>query len=297
MKVLFVFNPLSGVVQIRNQLLNIINCFSKAGYDLTVYATQAQNDAFRLISQKAAEYELIVCSGGDGTLNEVVNGLLVSQAHVLLGYIPSGSTNDYAASLKLPKNMFKAAELITEGRPAVYDMGLFNERYFVYVAAFGAFTSVSYNTPQETKNLIGHLAYVFEGIKSVGSIKEYMMEVITEGATYYEPFIYGMVTNSLSVGGLYNMSRSNVELDDGLFEVMLIKSPKTAFDLTSITSYLLGIDASSPFVEVFKTRSIRFITDEAIPWTIDGEYGGTLKTAEITVLNKAVQIISKEKVN
>jgi len=295
MKVLFIFNPMSGVVQIKNQLLNIINIFSKAGYDLTIHATQSQNDALCITRDRACEFDMIVCSGGDGTLNEIVNGLLVTDSRPLLGYIPSGSTNDYATSLKLPRNMQKAAELIVDGIGIPYDMGKFNDKYFVYVAAFGAFTSVSYNTPQETKNLIGHLAYVFEGLKSVGNIKDYKMHIKSDELEFDESFIYGMITNSLSVGGLYNMSRNNVMLDDGLFEVMLIRTPKSALNLSSISSYLLGIDTSSPFVEVFKTKKISFVTNEKIPWTIDGEYGGSLNDIVIEVVNKPLNIISLKK--
>lgn len=295
MKVLFIFNPMSGVVQIKSQLLNIINIFSKAGYNLSIHATQRQNDALCTVRDRANEFDMIVCSGGDGTLNEVVNGLLINDHRPLLGYIPSGSTNDYATSLKLPKNMQRAAELIVNGIGMPYDMGKFNEKYFVYVAAFGAFTSVSYNTPQETKNLIGHLAYVFEGLKSVGNIKEYKMHIKSDELEFDESFIYGMITNSLSVGGLYNMARNNVMLDDGLFEVMLIRTPKSALNLSSISSYLLGIDKSSPFVEIFKTKNISFETEEEIPWTIDGEYGGSLKSTVIEVLNKPLNIISIKK--
>ncbi len=295
MRVLFIFNPLSGMGQIKNQLLGIINRFSEAGYDLTVYASQAHLDAYNLTKNRGADFSLVVCAGGDGTLNEVINGIMTLKEKPMLGYIPAGSTNDYAASLKLPKNMIKASELIVNGATSSFDVGYFNDKYFIYVAAFGAFTSVSYNTPQESKNLIGHLAYVFEGIKTVGSIKEYHMKVICDDQQFDETFVYGMVTNTLSVGGIYKLSSQDVELNDGLFEVMLIKAPKTAIDLSSITSFLLGIETHSPFVEVVKTSRIQFIADDEIPWTLDGEFGGNQKQVDIINKKQAINIIDHYK--
>ncbi len=291
MKALLIFNPLSGVSQIKGSLYSIVNLFSKAGYNLNIHATQARGDAFSTISNTGNEYDLIVCSGGDGTLNEVVNGMTACDCKAILGYIPAGSTNDYASSLNLPKNMIKATELIINGEASLYDIGNFNDKHFVYIGAFGAFTQVAYGTPQEVKNLIGHLAYVFEGIKSVSSIKAYHMNIKLNDREYNEAFVYGMVTNSLSVGGIYKLKRDSVKLDDGLFEVMLIREPKSAIELSSITSYLLGIDSSSALVEIIKTDKISFLAKEALPWTIDGEYGGTLTDVTITNKPRALKII------
>ena len=295
MKALLIFNPLSGVAQIKGSLYSIVNLFSKAGYNLNIHATQARGDAFGTISNIGNEYDLIVCSGGDGTLNEVVNGMIACDCKAILGYIPAGSTNDYASSLNLPKNMVKATELIINGEASTYDIGCFNDKHFVYIGAFGAFTQVAYGTPQETKNLVGHLAYVFEGIKSVSSIKAYHMNIKLKDKEYNDSFVYGMVTNSLSVGGIYKLKRDSVKLDDGLFEVMLIKEPKSAIELSSITSYLLGIDNSSELVKIIKTDKICFTSEEALPWTIDGEYGGTLKEVKITNKQKALNIIDHMK--
>lgn len=291
MKALLIFNPLSGVAQIKGSLYSIVNLFSKAGYNLNIHATQARGDAYNTINKTANEYDLIICSGGDGTLNEVVNGMIACDCKATLGYIPAGSTNDYASSLNLPKNMVKAAELIINGETSLYDIGNFNDKHFVYIGAFGAFTQVAYGTPQEAKNLVGHLAYVFEGIKSVSSIKAFHMHIKLEDKEYDEPFVYGMVTNSLSVGGVYKLNRDGVKLDDGLFEVMLIREPKSAIELSSITSYLLGIDSSSALVEIVKTNKICFTSQEAIPWTIDGEYGGTLTEVVITNKPRSLNII------
>ena len=294
MKVLFIYNPFSGKTQIKNHLYDILNIFSNANYDLTVLPTTKALQAKEYAKNKAHLYDLVVCSGGDGTLNEVINGLLENANKVPpLGYIPAGSTNDYANSLKLPKNMTKAAELITNGKPTYVDIGKFNNQHFVYVAAFGAFTSVSYATPQDIKNVIGHAAYVIEGIKSLSSIKSYEIEVACNSLHTKEKFIYGMISNTYSVGGLYKLDRKNVKLDDGLFEVMLVKEPRDIIDLNDITAYLLGNNKESDLVYSFKTDKITLKTDEEIPWTLDGEYGDSPCVVNIESLNKVIGIITK----
>ncbi|MBR0137836.1 MAG: YegS/Rv2252/BmrU family lipid kinase [Erysipelotrichaceae bacterium] len=295
-KVLFVYNPMAGQIQIKNQLWDIINTFSAADYDLTVVATQRSMDGYRVVSKKGAEYDMVVCSGGDGTLNEVINGLLTisMEKRPVLGYIPAGSTNDYASSLKLPKDMTKAAELIVSGTPHKFDMGMFNSRYFVYVAAFGAFTEVSYATDQSIKNMIGHLAYVLSGIKSLSNIKAYKVRVEADGVVREDEYIYGMASNSLYVGGLYDLSKEGVKLDDGLLEVMLVKNPKGLDQLGSIVSYLLGISSESDMIEVFKAEKVRFIPQEEVSWTLDGEYGGCPEQVEITVEKQSISIVVGE---
>lgn len=294
MKVLFIYNPFSGKTQIKNHLYDILNIFSNANYDLTVLPTTKALQARSCAKEKAHLYDLVICSGGDGTLNEVINGLLENPNKIPpLGYIPAGSTNDYANSLKLPKNMSKAAELITVGKPTLVDIGKFNNQHFVYVAAFGAFTSVSYATPQDIKNVIGHAAYVIEGIKSLSSIKSYEIEVDCDSLHTKEKFIYGMISNTYSVGGLYKLDRKSVKLDDGLFEVMLIKEPKDIIDLNDITAFLLGNKKESDLIYSFKTDKITLKTNEEIPWTLDGEYGDSPKLVNIESLNKVIGIITK----
>ena len=294
MKVLFIYNPFSGKTQIKNHLYDILNIFSSANYDLTVLPTTKALQARECAKNKAHLYDLVICSGGDGTLNEVINGLLENEHKIPpLGYIPAGSTNDYANSLKLPKNMTKAAELITSGKPTFVDIGKFNNQHFVYVAAFGAFTSVSYATPQDIKNVIGHAAYVIEGIKSLSTIKSYEIEVECDELHTKEKFIYGMISNTYSVGGLYKLDRRNVKLDDGLFEVMLIKEPKDIIDLNDITAYLLGNKKESDLIYSFKTNKITLKTNEEIPWTLDGEYGDSPSVVNIESLNKVIGIITK----
>ena len=293
MKVLFVYNPFSGKTLIKNHLYDILNIFANARYDLTIVPTTRRDEAKEYIEKNAHKFSLIICSGGDGTLNETVNGLLKNGHDIPLGYIPAGSTNDFANSLKLPRNMANAASFITSNTPKSYDIGKFNDAYFVYVAAFGAFTSVSYSTPQDIKNVIGHFAYVIEGLKSLSTIKSYEIEIESKELNTKEKFIYGMITNTYSVGGLYKLDKKKVKLDDGLFEVLLVKEPKDMLDLNEITSYLLGTSQDSYLIHHFKTSEITFKTNENIPWTLDGEYGDNPNVITIKNLNKAVRIISK----
>ena len=225
-KLLFLFNPHAGKAQIKNKLLQIVDIMVKGGYDVTIYPTQAREDAFRMVYDRAAEFDRIVCSGGDGTLDEAVSGMILSGNKIPLGYIPAGSTNDFANSLKIPKDMVKAAEIAISGEPFACDVGMFNEEPFVYVAAFGIFTAVSYKTSQEWKNILGHAAYILEGVKSLTEITSYRLRVECEDAVIEDEFIYGMISNSNSVGGFKNMTGKNVLLDDGKFEVTLIRKPK-----------------------------------------------------------------------
>lgn len=295
MKTLFVYNPYAGKTQIKNHLYDILNIFAKANYDLVIYPTTKPKEALHYVKNNINNFDQIICSGGDGTLNEVVNGYLLSKEEKLppLGYIPAGSTNDYAKSIGLPSNMAKAAELITLGNLKSYDMGKFNNNYFVYVAAFGAFTSVSYATPQDTKNVLGHAAYVIEGIRSLSDIKAYKMKVTSKELNVEDKFIYGMVSNTYSVGGLYKLDKKTTLLDDGLFEVMLVKQPKDIIDLNDIGSFLLGTTKDCDLIYTFKTNRITFESKNNIDWTLDGEFGGSTNKATIKNMHKVIDIIGK----
>lgn len=296
MKALFVFNPYSGKAQIRNHLLDIIDTIVKAGYEVTTYPTQCRKDATRIVNEKAAEYDLIICSGGDGTLDEVVTGLLSSGAKTKLGYIPAGSTNDFASSLGISSNMMEAAGTIAEGESFACDIGKFNDGIFVYVAAFGLFTEVSYETPQEIKNVLGHAAYVLEGIKQIQNIQSYNMRIEADDRIIKDDFIYGMITNSYSVGGFQLAPGKTTELNDGLFEVTLIKRPKDLIELNLILAALVNEKVNTDFMYSFKTSKLKITSKKQVAWTLDGEFGGKLKEIEIENLNKALNIIvPKEK--
>lgn len=281
-KLYFLFNPTSGKGRIREHLLEIVDIFTKAGYEVTVHPTQAQGDAQRLTEELADEYDLIVCSGGDGTLDEVVTGLIRSDSLTPVGYIPAGSTNDFAQSLQIPSNMVKAAETVVNGRAFPCDVGAFNDDTFIYVAAFGLFTDVSYQTNQRLKNIFGHAAYVMEGAKRLYDIPSYYLEVEVNGETIRDEFIYGMVSNSVSVGGVKNLMSQTVELDDGLFEVMLIRMPQNPLQLNEImTNLVMPKNCDTPYIFTCKTDHIEIRSEDAVPWTLDGEFGGEHKEVQI----------------
>lgn len=292
-KLLFIFNSHSGKGQIRHKLMEILDIFVKADYRVEVHPTQEPQEARRMVAECAKTYDLVVCSGGDGTLDEVVSGMmrLEEEDRVAVGYIPTGSTNDFANSLKLPKNMVKAAHTAVEGMSFPCDVGNMNEKYFVYIAAFGIFTDVSYGTPQEWKNMLGHTAYLLEGAKSLGATKSYPMHVECNGESFDGDFIFGMVTNSTSVGGFRGMTGKNVLLDDGFFEVTLIQNPKNAIELADILRCLtMQVDDTS-LIYSAKTDCIRLSASEPVAWTMDGEFGGEHTEAVIRNEKKAINIM------
>lgn len=290
-KLLFIFNPHSGKAQIKNSLLHIIDSFVKGGYEVTVHPTQAKMDAFEIVKNKGAEYDLIVCSGGDGTLNETVKGLMMCDVRTRLGYIPTGTANDFASSLGISKNIIQATKTILKGIDFSCDIGSFNDAFFTYISAFGAFTEVAYQTPQQTKNIWGHLAYVLEGIKRLSSIKTYHMTIEHDGEVFDDDFVFGMISNSMSVGGFMETSNLGVVLDDGLFEVALVKMPKNAIDLQLTINDLLKQQVDSAYIYFFKTSEIKINSTEEISWTLDGEFGGSTNEVIIKNHRQAITII------
>ena len=276
-KIVFVLNPHSGKALIKNALLKIIQVFSEAGYDVTVYPTKAPLDGYEYLKKREGQYDVLVCSGGDGTLNEVVRAVLEYQGDKPpIGYIPSGSTNDFATSLNIPKDMVRAAQHIAAGEPVQCDIGRANgERSFNYVAAFGAFTEVSYATPQHLKNLLGHQAYVLEGVKSLAALKPYKVKV---------------TSNERGLAG------TGVDLQDGLFEVTLIKEIKNPMEVQQlVTAFLSKNFEKCDVLYSFKTSKITFESEEAIKWTLDGEYGGEWKEMRLEVEPRAIEFIIKKR--
>lgn len=291
-QMLFVFNPRSGKAQIKNHLLDILDTFIKSGYEIQVHVTQKTRDAVNVVTECGSGKDVVVCSGGDGTLNETISGLLQLENPPLLGYIPAGSTNDFAASLGLPFNMKKAAREIADGMPYPIDIGHFcDDRYFVYIAAFGAFTEVSYMTPQEKKNVLGHQAYMLEGVKSLLSVKPYHMKVESEDMAIEDDFIFGMITNTISVGGFKGLVPQGVALNDGMFEVLLIRMPKTPLDLSNIISYMFLKEEQNEYVHKFKTKQLTLFSEEPVDWVLDGEFGGTRTEVTIENLQRRINII------
>jgi len=293
-KLLFVFNPKSGMGLIKNNLLDIVDVMVKAGYDPTVYPTQERGDATRKVKEDGANYDRIVCSGGDGTLDEVVTGMREADLKIPLGYIPAGSTNDFARTLGISNDMVKAAEIAVGENIFACDVGQFNDDTFIYIAGFGIFTEISYETPQELKNVFGHAAYILSAAKSLATIPNYLMQVEANGEVIQDRFIYGMITNSISVAGFKGLTGKDVKLDDGEFEVTLVKSPTNPLELTEIIEYLTGIIPETNMVYSFKTSQLQIRSRASVSWTMDGENGGEHWSVDIKNHHQALNIVTAE---
>ncbi len=297
-RIYLICNLFSGKAIIGNHLAKIINRFTSEGYEVTVHPTQHSGDG-AVAAQYACEhaFDLIVCCGGDGTLNEVIQGCMKCTNSLPIGYIPSGSTNDFARSLDIPKNIMDAVEYIIGGDLIYCDIGGFNEQYFTYIAAFGAFTEVSYETSQPVKNVLGHAAYLLNGIASLTRIKTNRMRIEWDHNVIEDEFLYGMITNSSSVAKL--LSLPDVKRDDGFFEVTLIRKPKNLMDLQHIIAGLTDIQlgAEREYFEYFRASDLRItcLEDEPIPWTVDGEFGGKQFVNTIRNHHKALQFILTNK--
>lgn len=291
-KMLFIYNPHAGKAQIRSNLLDLIDVFTKAGYEVTAYPTQERGDAVKATVGRADDYEVLACSGGDGTLDEVVTGMMQCEQRIPIGYVPAGTTNDFARSLGISSNMTKAARTIVEGTPFPCDIGSFNDDTFVYIAAFGLFTDVSYATDQAVKNVLGHMAYLLEGAKRITEIPSYHLTYSHDGVMVEGDYMYGMVTNSLSVGGFRNITGRHVHLDDGLFEVTLIKRPANLIELNSILTALVGRRIHTDYMDCFKTSELYMETEDAVPWTLDGEFGGMQRKVHIKNELRALSVIT-----
>lgn len=298
-KLLFVYNPRAGKEMLKPRLSDVLDIFVKAGYEVTVHPTQAYRDAYYQIKEyEVGKYDLIACSGGDGTIDEVATGMMkrreMGKDVVPVGYIPAGTTNDFAKSLHIPRKPLAAADNAVKGVPFPCDIGKFNDSVFVYIAAFGIFTDVSYETDQAVKNVLGHMAYILEGAKRIFNIPSYKIKVEHDGEVIEDEFIFGMVTNSRSVGGFSNMVGKNIVFDDGLFEVTLIKTPKNPIALQEIIAALLIEQVDTKHMYTFKTKKITFDSVEEIPWTLDGEFGGEQDYVEIENAQKAMEIMVPE---
>ena len=290
---LLIYNPTSGKGQLPGSLSPVLDVFTKAGWLVTVYPTQCKGDAVRAAKELGPRFQRVVCAGGDGTLSETVTGLMELSAPPMLGYIPSGSTNDCATTLNLPRSPIKSAAVAAgEGEPFHIDIGKLNGQPFVYVAAFGAFTHVAYATPQDLKNTFGHLAYVVEGIASLPTISPYHLKVEYDGQVLEDDFYFGMVRNALSIGGIQTPKSEHVVLDDGLFEVDLVKKPVSLADVANGFQNLLSQSPVGAGALVhFQASRLVFTCDQPIPWTIDGEYGGDQLVNQVVNCRQALTVI------
>lgn len=295
---LFIYNPQAGQGKVRGRLSDVLNVFAAAGYLPTAYPTQSAGDATRMVRQIGGNYSRIVCCGGDGTLHEVVSALMDMPDPPVLGYIPAGTTNDFSRNLDLPRDLVRAAQVAVSGADMPCDMGRFNGQSFVYVAAFGAFTDVSYDTPQQSKNLFGYLAYVLEGIGRLGNLRSWQMKVEHDHGVIEGEFLFGMVSNTRSVGGFKGWPAREVALDDGEFEVILVHPPKNPMELQAILHSVFtqtpGDGDGGPLIG-FHTSHLTLTCRQEVAWTLDGEYGGDHKVVQVENVPKALTLCRGER--
>lgn len=294
-RVLLMVNPMAGRQKIRNELLYVVDTLTKAGYETIIYTTQGKDATRDLLAEKDSQFDRVICCGGDGTFNEILSATMHWDKRPIMGYIPAGTTNDFAAGLKLPSDIREAAVNIVRGTPHTVDAGLFNTSYFSYVASFGAFTETSYSTPQNFKNALGHLAYILEGIKEIPAFTSYTVCVEADGQIYKDSYIFGAVSNARSVGGILKISDSLVDLNDGVFEVMMIKMPKTLMDLSAIVTSLTSLNPLKydPSMFLFlQTKELKITFEQEMVWSLDGERVSGGKEARIACIKDAFKILT-----
>lgn len=291
---LLVFNPVAGKGEFVNNMFSVVNSFTKAGYEVTVHPTLGEKDAYHKVLARAKDFDCVVCSGGDGTLNETINALIQLENQPPLGYIPSGTSNDFANSHNIACDIFACVDVILTGAAQPIDIGKFNGKYFSYIAAFGLFTDVAYGTPQSLKNIFGHTAYIFEGARKLTNITDYHCKITCDDEVLEDDFVFGMISNAKLAGGIKLPREMQVELDDGEFEMLLLHRMNSFQESQQAVAALLGNGKVSDIFTVRKGRSFKIETKEPLSWTIDGEFGGTFTNTDISVLHKAIKILKPE---
>ena len=293
-KLLFLVNPNAGQRRVNKSLTEIIGVFNEGGYEVTVFLTNAPGSGTGIVEERAKDYDLVVCAGGDGTLNETITGVLRSGANCPVGYIPCGSTNDFASTLKLSMDVVQAANDIMLGAPVEYDLGRWGDRYFVYIASFGAFTRVSYTTPQNLKNALGHLAYVLSGIQELPQIRNIPMALELNGQVLDGEYLFGAVSNSTSVGGVFTLDARQVDLRDGKFEVILVRMPRDMAELTQCATALQNHTYDCAAITFRSVSRLTVHQDPALLWTLDGERAEGGDVVEIENLHRAIRLVHRQ---
>ena len=288
---LFILNPCAGTKKANKVLCDILAVFNRADFDVHTYITAGSRDAIDAVKRLAPGMDLVVCCGGDGTFNETVTGLMEAKLSIPMGYIPAGSTNDFAHSLQLPTDPLAAAQLIAAGTPELLDIGQFGNRYFSYVASFGAFTKASYTTPQNIKNALGHTAYMLEGIRELSQIRKTRVRLELDGEALEDDYLFGAVCNSTSVGGILTLDPNQVDMGDGLFEVLLVRAPR---DLSEITECIAAVQKQQYNCRMMTFRSAKQVSiyaDADMYWTLDGEKEPGHSQITVTNLHHAIRLI------
>lgn len=294
-KLLLIVNPCSGRAKMYTELLKVVEVFSYADYLVSVYPTKSRGDATQYVEKlNHDDFDLIVVCGGDGTLNEVIEGIMKSKNDIPLGYIPSGTLNEWSSGLNISRNIETAARDVLNGKKIRLDIGRFNDKYFSYTASFGAFTGASYSTPQEIKNVLGQSAYFFEGIKSLGAIKPIHMKITTDDRVVEGDYLFGAISNSLSVGGIVKYDKTPVGLNDGLFEIILIKNPDNIVKLQPLVDGILKHEFDREGIEFFRSEKFIVQTNEEVAWTLDGEYAKSNGTLNVENIHGAITFIVPE---
>jgi len=292
-KMLFVMNPYSGTRRANKYLVEIIEAFNRAGYEVITHMTQGPGDATKIVAAKAHDLDLIVCCGGDGTFNETISGMLSVGADVPLGYIPAGSTNDFASSLKLSGTVMQAVQDILEGQSVAYDVGKFGSRYFSYVASFGAFTKASYATPQSIKNALGHTAYVLEGINELSQIRNEHVRMEIDGQVVEDDFLFGAISNSTSVGGILTLSPDVVDLADGQLEILLVRAPRNLTEIAECIQAVQSQKYNCAMITFRSAKKVRVFADPDMPWTLDGEREEGHAQVDVENVHHAIRLVKR----
>lgn len=292
-KLLFIMNPFSGQKKANKFLPEILLLFSQAEYEVQTFMTTGVGSATEAAARWGGEKDLVVCCGGDGTLNETVSGLLKVGADVPVGYIPSGTTNDFASSLGLNHNPLQAAKDILEGQPVTYDAGRFSDRYFTYVASFGAFTRSSYIVPQNVKNALGHTAYVLGGISELSQIRNEHVRMELDGEVVEDDFLFGAICNSTSIGGILTMDPSRVDMGDGLFEVLLVRAPRNLEEMAECISAVRNQKYDCAMITFRSAKTISITADPEMPWTLDGEKADGQEHILVENLHHAIRLVQR----
>lgn len=291
-RLLLILNPCSGKKRANRALAEIVSIFNRGGYDVTVYTTAARGDATQVAASRCREFDCVVCAGGDGTFNEVVSGVYAAGSDTPIGYIPAGSTNDFASSMHLSRNLLQAAHDIVEGEPRTLDLGSFNGRCFSYVASFGAFTRASYATSQSVKNALGHLAYVLGGIKELPSIRSRHVRFLFDHETVLEDdYIFGAISNSTSVAGILTLSPEIVDMNDGVFELLLVRKPQSLMELSDCVLALTTQDYHTPMLTFTSASHLEIDAPADMDWTLDGEQAKGQAHCVAENLHNAVKVI------